>query len=168
MPTEITLSLHVNGEHVRRIVPAHRSLLDFIREDLRLTGTKHGCDVGDCGACTVIVDGAPRLACITLAVECEGATVRTIEGLADGPVLHPIQDALHRHVGAQCGYCTPGIAMAVSSLLEADPHPSDDAILDALGANICRCTGYTKILAAVREVARAPTEGEGAATGSAS
>jgi aerobic-type carbon monoxide dehydrogenase small subunit (CoxS/CutS family) len=154
MPTEITLRLHINGEQVRRIIPAHRSLLDFIREDLRLTGSKHGCDVGDCGACTVLVDGAPRLACITLAAECEGAAVRTIEGVTDGAGLHPIQEALHRHVGAQCGYCTPGIVMAMTSLLEADPHPSDGAINEALGSNICRCTGYTKILAAVREVAR--------------
>ncbi len=154
MPTEITLRLQINGEQVRRIIPANRSLLDFIREDLRLTGSKHGCDVGDCGACTVLVDGAPQLACITLAAECEGAAIRTIEGVTDGGGLHPIQEALHRHVGAQCGYCTPGIVMAMTSLLEADPHPSDSAINEALGSNICRCTGYTKILAAVREVAR--------------
>lgn len=151
MPEEIVLSLSVNGEPVRRLVPAHRSLLDFLREDLDLTGSKHGCDVGDCGACTVRVDGQPRLACITLAVDCAGSEVQTIEGLGQG-ALHPIQAALHRHVGSQCGYCTPGIAMNLAALLEEDPNPDDATLIEALGSNICRCTGYTKILAAVREL----------------
>ena len=105
MPREIILQLTVNGEPVRRLVPVNRSLLDFLREDLDLTGSKHGCDVGDCGACTVRLNGAPRLSCITLAAAAQGADVQTIEGLGAGQ-LHPIQAALRTHVGAQCGYCT--------------------------------------------------------------
>ncbi len=165
MPTDLVLSFRVNGESVRRLVPAHRSLLDFLREDLRLTGSKHGCDVGDCGACTVLLDGVPRLACITLAADMAGHEVQTIEGLAQNGELHPIQDALHRHCGAQCGYCTPGIAMCLTALFDDDPTPDDAAIREALGSNICRCTGYTKILAAAHEVARPSDamerEGEG-------
>jgi len=147
----LTLRLMVNGETVHRAIPAHRSLLDFLREDLGLTGSKHGCDVGDCGACTVLMDGLPRLACITLAAVAEGREVVTVEGLGDSRMLHPVQTALHRHVAAQCGYCTPGIAVRLASLLADDPTPDDAAIMDALGANICRCTGYTKILAAARD-----------------
>ena len=111
MSDELLLQLYINGERTRRYVPANRSLLDFLRDDLDLTGSKHGCDVGDCGACTVTVDGMPRLACITLAAECEGTDIETIEGLAKDGLLHPIQAAMHKHVAAQCGYCTPGIAM---------------------------------------------------------
>lgn len=154
MPRELILELTVNREPVRRLVPANRSLLDFLREDLDLTGSKHGCDLGDCGACTVRVDGQPRLACITLAATCQGAHVQSIEGLGAGQ-LHPIQEALHRHVGAQCGYCTPGIALALAALFER-PEPIDEAaIRDTLGSNICRCTGYTRILSAALEVAEA-------------
>ncbi len=155
MSADHILTLHINGAPVRRLVPAHRSLLDFLREDLDLTGSKHGCDVGDCGACTVLVDGVPRLACITLAVEAEGSAVRTIEGLATNGELTPLQEALHRQVAAQCGYCTPGIAMSVTALLDDTPQPTDADIREALGANICRCTGYTKILAAVSEAIQA-------------
>lgn len=152
MSSEIILSMVVNTDPVRQLVAPSRSLLDVIREDLGLTGTKHGCDVGDCGACTVLVDGRPRLSCITLAADCAGRDVQTIEGLAKDGILHPLQDALHRHVAAQCGYCTPGIAMALSSLMD-EPGPVTDADLrEVLGSNICRCTGYTKILAAAREV----------------
>ena len=104
MNGESLLSLTVNGERIRSLIPTNRSLLDYLRDDLDLTGSKHGCDVGDCGACTVRVDGVPRLACITLAMDCEGAEVQTVEGLATNGQLHPIQDALHRHVAAQCGY----------------------------------------------------------------
>ena len=157
MPSEVILSLTVNGEPVRRMVPASRSLLDFLREDLALTGSKHGCDVGDCGACTVLVDGLPTLACITLAADVAGRAVETIEGVAKDGHLHPIQRAFDKHVAAQCGYCTPGIVMTLKALLEEDPSPSDAVIKEALGSNICRCTGYTKILAAAREAAgRAP------------
>jgi aerobic-type carbon monoxide dehydrogenase small subunit (CoxS/CutS family) len=151
MPREHILSLTVNGEPVRRLVPAERTLLDFLREDLGLTGSKHGCDVGDCGACTVLVDDQPHLSCILLAVDCEGRTVRTIEGVAQAGELHPVQAAFDKHVAAQCGYCTPGIVMTLVSLLEQDPAPSDATLREHLGSNLCRCTGYTKILAAARE-----------------
>ena len=168
MPSESLLSLTVNGERIRSLIPTNRSRLDFLRDDLDLTGSKHGCDVGDCGACTVRVGGAPRLACITLAMDCEGASVQTIEGLAEGGILHPIQDALHRHVAAQCGYCTPGIAMSLVALAEDTPHPSREEITEALSANLCRCTGYTKILAAALEVLGPESEQAGRATGGAS
>ena len=151
MPAELVLELQVNGDRRRLLVPANRSLLDLLREDLGLTGSKHGCDIGDCGACTVLVDGEPRLACITLAAEVAQAEVRTIEGVAAGGELHPVQAAFHKHVAAQCGYCTPGFVVNLVALLEQDPQASDEALVEALGANICRCTGYTKILAAARE-----------------
>ena len=148
------LELTINGESMTPWVVDHQSLLDFLREDLGLTGSKHGCDMGDCGACTVLVNDRPRLACITLAAMCDGSDVQTIEGLGRHDALHPVQHALHRHVGSQCGYCTPGIAMRLAALLKAQPNPDDTAILEALGANICRCTGYTKILSAARDIIR--------------
>ena len=147
MPDELVLSTSVNGASVRRLIPASRSLLDLLRDDLRLTGTKHGCDVGDCGACTVLLDGAPRLSCVTLAAEAEGRAVLTIEGLPHGP-LHA---ALDRHVAAQCGYCTPGIVLCLHALLSDTPDAPEADLREHLGANICRCTGYTAILAAARE-----------------
>ena len=169
MPRDLILTLTVNGEPVTRLVPANRSLLDFLREDLRLTGSKHGCDVGDCGACTVQLDGLPRLSCITLAADCQGREVRTIEGMAEGGLLHPVQEALHRHVGAQCGYCTPGIVMNLAALMDDDSagEPDEEALREALGANICRCTGYTKILAAARDALKSGDRQTGAAAGEA-
>jgi carbon-monoxide dehydrogenase small subunit len=152
MPRELLLQLRVNGEPVRRWAPASRTLLELLRDDLDLTGSKHGCDVGDCGACTVWVDGEPRLACITVAADCEGREVTTIEGVSS-PEPHPVQLAMDQHVAAQCGYCTPGIVMTLAALLRDDPHPTDEALQSALGSNICRCTGYTKILAAARQAA---------------
>ena len=149
---EVILALAVNGDAIRRLCPASRTLLDFLREDLRLTGSKHGCDVGDCGACTVLVNGVPRLACITLAVEVDGEDVRTIEGAGAGEA--PIIAAFDHHVASQCGYCTPGIVLCLSHLFSENPRADDAAIREALGSNICRCTGYMKILAAAREVAR--------------
>ena len=146
------LELTINGESIAPWVVDNQSLLDFLREDLKLTGSKHGCDVGDCGACTVLVNDSPRLSCITLAAMCDGSDIQTIEGLGRNDTLHPVQAAIHRHVGAQCGYCTPGIAMRLAGLIKAQPNPDDPAILEALGANICRCTGYTKILAAARDI----------------
>jgi len=148
MPSELILSLNVNGDARRVLADANRSLLDLIREDLGLTGSKHGCDVGDCGACTVLVDGEPRLACITLAADADGCQVTTIEGISDAGKLHPVQIAFDEQVAAQCGYCTPGFVVALKGLFDEDPDPSDAEIRDVLGSNICRCTGYTKILAA--------------------
>lgn len=149
---EVVVALTVNGDRVRRLCPASRTLLDFLREDLGLTGSKHGCDVGDCGACTVLVDGIPRLSCITLAAEVDGLAVRTIEGA--GATEAPIVAAFDKHVASQCGYCTPGIVLCLSHLFTEDPEADDEAIRQALGSNICRCTGYTKIIAAAREVAQ--------------
>jgi len=146
------IQLTINGETVTRWVEDNRTLLDFLRDDLGLSGTKHGCDVGDCGACTIMVNDRPRLSCITLAAIADSCDVQTIEGLGRHDALHPVQAALHKHVGAQCGYCTPGIAMRLAALLKADPSPTDESIKMALGANICRCTGYTKIMAAAREI----------------
>lgn len=165
MLPESLINITVNGEKIRSLIPSNRSLLDFIRDDLDLTGSKHGCDVGDCGACTVRVDGEPRLACITLAMDCDGAKVQTIEGLAENGTLHPIQDALHRQVAAQCGYCTPGIAMCLVALAEDTPRPSMEDIREALSSNICRCTGYTKILAAARDALCSAAEQDGSSSG---
>lgn len=157
MSDELILSVTVNGDSVRRLIPASRSLLDLLRDDLDLTGSKHGCDVGDCGACTVLVDDVPFLACITLAAQVNGAAIRTIEGVAVNGQLSPVQLAFDKHVASQCGYCTPGIVMTLTSLFESTPGADDETIKTALGSNICRCTGYTKILAAAREAAgRAP------------
>jgi aerobic-type carbon monoxide dehydrogenase small subunit (CoxS/CutS family) len=153
MQRELILTLSVNGQAVRELISANRSLLDFLRDDLDLTGSKHGCDVGDCGACTVLVDGVPRLACITLAADVAGCEVSTIEGVARNGELHPVQQALDKHVASQCGYCTPGIVMCLVALLDEDPHPDESTLRSALGSNICRCTGYTKIIAAAREAA---------------
>ena len=146
------IQLTINGETVTQWVEDNQSLLDFLRDGLGLTGSKHGCDVGDCGACTVIHNDRPRLSCISLAALCDGTDIQTIEGLGRNDALHPVQAALHKHVGAQCGYCTPGIAMRLAALLKANAKPNDADIRSALGANICRCTGYTKILAAANEI----------------
>jgi len=186
------LLLTVNGDAVRAAVPASRTLLEFLRYDLGLTGSKQGCDKGDCGACTVILNGKAVLSCITLALEAGGATVETVESLARGTTLHPLQDAFVRHGAAQCGFCTPGILMSAKVLLDATVGreagaiaargagaaaeeeagaasargdgsppkgyvhvPTRDAIKHALSGNLCRCTGYTKILDAVEDAARA-------------
>src|SRR5262249_40392055 len=132
----------------------HTTLLEALRYGLTLTGSKQGCDKGDCGACTVLVDGEPVLACITLALACADREVRTVEGLADGARPHPLQDALDRTGGAECGFCPPGILMSAVALLERDPTPTREAIALALSGNLCRCTGYTKIFEAVEIAAR--------------
>ena len=151
MSSELILDVRVNGDKKRLLIPANRSLLDLLREELGLTGSKHGCDVGDCGACTVLVDGVPKLSCITLAAEVDGADVTTVEGVAEHGELHPVQRAFDDQVAAQCGYCTPGFIVALKALFDESPDPSDEAITDTLGSNICRCTGYTKIIAAARQ-----------------
>jgi len=148
------LTLSVNGREHRVLTPDHRTLLELLREDLRLTGTKHGCELGECGACTVLVDGTPVLSCLTLARSAGGREVRTVEGLETRGVPHPLQDAFARLGAAQCGYCTPGMLMAACALLESVPAPSADEIREALSGNLCRCTGYQKILDAVHLAAR--------------
>jgi carbon-monoxide dehydrogenase small subunit len=143
------LQLNVNGEDVRRLVPVHKTLLEVLREDLNLTGTKHGCELGECGTCTVLVDGKPQLSCLVLPVQVEGRAITTIEGMADGSQLHPLQSAFAELGAAQCGYCSPGILLAAKSLLERNPRPTQDEIREALAGNLCRCTGYVKIVQAV-------------------
>ncbi|MCJ8056074.1 (2Fe-2S)-binding protein [Shinella curvata] len=148
------VELTINGEPRDMTVETCCSLLDALRDDVGLTGTKKGCDVGDCGACTVIVDGQPVNACLMLAVEAEGRTVETIEGLQPGvDVLHPLQDAFMRHGASQCGFCTPGILMMAKKLLDDNPRPTDEDIRFGLSGNICRCTGYTKIFDAIKSAA---------------
>ena len=153
------LALRVNGETRTVAFPTHHTLLEVLREELALPGTKHGCELGECGTCTVLVDGRPILSCLMLAAECEGATIETVEGLQAGNALHPLQQAFADLGAAQCGYCTPGILMASKALLAANPRPSRDEIRSALAGNLCRCTGYIKILEAV-EWAAATLRGE--------
>jgi carbon-monoxide dehydrogenase small subunit len=145
----VALELTVNGDPVRVAVAPSRTLLELLRYDLGLTGSKQGCDAGDCGACTVRVDGEPVLSCLTLAVTVDHRSVQTIEGLAQGAELHPVQTAFVHHGAAQCGFCTPGMLMSAAALLERVPSPSRDQVRQALAGNLCRCTGYTKILDAV-------------------
>jgi carbon-monoxide dehydrogenase small subunit len=143
------LGLRVNGERHDVLVPVHKTLLEVLREDLDLTGTKHGCELGECGTCTVLLDGEPVLSCLALPVECQGRDVLTVEGLAEGGRLHPLQQAFAELGAAQCGYCTPGILLTAKALLAGASAPTRDEIRVALSGNLCRCTGYTKILDAV-------------------
>jgi len=143
------LELKVNGEVRDVIVPVHKTLLEVLREDLNLTGTKHGCELGECGTCTVLIDGEPVLSCLALPIECQGREIKTVEGMAQGGELHPLQQAFAELGAAQCGYCTPGILLTAEVLLRDNPTPSRDEVREALAGNLCRCTGYTKILDAV-------------------
>ena len=148
-PTTVICTLNVNGETRECAVTPGTTLLEALRYGLGLTGSKQGCDKGDCGACTVAVDGAAVLSCISLAMACEGKAITTVEGLARGGRPHPLQDAFDVTGGAQCGFCTPGVLMSAWALLEREPHPTREAIALALSGNLCRCTGYTKIFEAV-------------------
>jgi carbon-monoxide dehydrogenase small subunit len=156
--------LRVNDEEYRLTVPAHRMLLDVLREDLDLTGTKRACDIGVCGSCTVLLDGATVSACLTLAVRADGRRVRTVEGLASGDALHPVQQAFMDQWGFQCGYCTPGMMLTAVELLRDDPAPSREVVREALMGNLCRCTGYRKIVDAVMAAAET-LRGSAARTG---
>ncbi|MGQ0571460.1 MAG: (2Fe-2S)-binding protein [Armatimonadota bacterium] len=143
------VTLHVNGETHEIAVPIHKTLLEVLREEMNLTGTKHGCELGECGTCTVLVDGEPWLSCLVLPVEVQGREITTVEGMAQGGTAHPLQVTFTELGAAQCGYCTPGILLAAMSLLEATPRPTRDEIKQALSGNLCRCTGYVKIFEAV-------------------
>jgi carbon-monoxide dehydrogenase small subunit len=156
------LSLTVNGETHEVLVPVHKTLLEVLREDLGLTGTKHGCELGECGTCTVLVDGAPVLSCLVLPAELAGGEITTVEGMARGGRLHPLQQAFAELGAAQCGYCTPGMLLTAQALLAERPSPTRQEVRDALAGNLCRCTGYTKILDAV-ELAALRTAGGGRA-----
>jgi carbon-monoxide dehydrogenase small subunit len=145
--------VRVNGEPQELLVRPHRTLLEVLREDLGLTGTKHGCELGECGACTVLVDGKPQLSCLTLPAQVAGSEITTIEGVADGGTLHALQESFGALNAAQCGYCTPGMIVTAAALLDREPDPSLDQIRHALGGNMCRCTGYLKILEAVQQAA---------------
>lgn len=150
-----SLKLTVNGTPVVREVADHRLLIDFLREDLKLTGTKESCGVGVCGACTVLLNGNPISSCLALAVHADGGQITTIEGVAEGDRLHPLQEAFLAHGGFQCGICTPGQILAAKALLEANPHPTRAEIQYWMMGNLCRCTGYYKIIESIAAAAGA-------------
>ena len=153
------ISFTLNGEAVEVAFAPHKTLLEVLREDLGLTGTKHGCELGECGTCTILVDGRSILSCLMLGLEAEDRNVTTIEGMAEGGRLHPLQDTFADLGAAQCGYCSPGFLLAAKELIDKSPKPSRDEIREALSGNLCRCTGYIKIYEAV-ELAAARVRGE--------
>jgi carbon-monoxide dehydrogenase small subunit len=143
------INLHVNGEEFEVLTPVHKTLLEVLREDLGLTGTKRGCDLGTCGACTVLIEGKPYLSCLTLAVDVQGKNIITIEGLSLEGKPHPLQEAFVEKGAIQCGFCTPGMIMTAKALIDENPHPSEIEVKRAISGNLCRCTGYIKILEAI-------------------
>jgi len=149
----VQIDLQVNGEPTEVSFAPYKTLLELLREDLGLPGTKHGCELGECGACAVLLDGEPVLSCLVLALECAGRAVETIEGLAGGTALHPLQAAFTDLGGSQCGYCTPGMVMTAKALLDREPNPSREQIREAIAGNICRCTGYQQIVDAIEAAA---------------
>ena len=154
VPKRVHLELTVNGEAAPVSFAPYKTLLEVLREDLNLTGTKHGCELGECGACAVLVDGEPQLSCLVLGVACAGKRIETVEGLANGAALHPLQEAFADLGAAQCGYCTPGILMTAKALLEKDLDVSRDQVREAISGNLCRCTGYQQIYEAIEEAAK--------------
>jgi aerobic-type carbon monoxide dehydrogenase small subunit (CoxS/CutS family) len=148
------LSLTLNGEPAEVSFAPYKTLLEVLREDLALTGTKHGCELGECGACAVLVNGEPQLSCLVLAVACQGKAIETVEGLARGAELHPLQAAFADLGAAQCGYCTPGILMTAKALLSHEKNPSRERVKEAISGNLCRCTGYQQIFEAIEEAAK--------------
>jgi aerobic-type carbon monoxide dehydrogenase small subunit (CoxS/CutS family) len=160
-----TIALTVNGERTEVAFASYKTLLEVLREDLNLCGTKHGCELGECGACAILLDGQPVLSCLVLGLECDGRSVTTVEGLAADGRLHPLQEAFADLGAAQCGYCTPGFLVTAKALLDDNPHASRQQIKEALSGNLCRCTGYQQIFEAVEAAIAAAATG-GAAAGS--
>jgi carbon-monoxide dehydrogenase small subunit len=154
-----TIKLAVNGENYEIQVEPYASLLDTLRDNLLLTGTKKGCDEGDCGACTVIMDGKTVTSCLVLAVDANGRDLVTVEGLAQGGRLHPVQRAFVEQGGVQCGFCTPGLIMSLVGLLQEDPNPTEEDVRYAIGGNLCRCTGYSKVVKAALSAAETMRQG---------
>ena len=153
MSSKQSIKLNVNGEIREVVVQPNTTLLHVLREDLGLTGTKQGCDAGDCGACTVLLDGQPTASCLTLAIEVQGVEITTIEGLSRDGQLHPLQQAFIDYFAVQCGYCTPGMILSAKALLDRNPHPTEAEVREAISGNLCRCTGYVKIVEAIMAVA---------------
>jgi aerobic-type carbon monoxide dehydrogenase small subunit (CoxS/CutS family) len=147
------LRLRVNGEDREVLAPVHHTLLEVLREELALPGTKHGCELGECGTCTVLLDGRPVLSCLALPIECQGQQITTVEGMASGQALHPLQEAFAELGAAQCGYCIPGFLLTASALLAQNPAPARQEIAEATAGNLCRCTGYLKIFEAIERAA---------------
>jgi aerobic carbon-monoxide dehydrogenase small subunit len=149
IPEKVPVRLRVNGEETALMVPPYKTLLEVLREDMGLTGTKHGCELGECSTCGVLVDGTPFLSCLAMPLDLEGREITTVEGMSAGSRSHPLQVAFAELGAAQCGYCTPAMLLTAKALLDHDPHPSRDAIKEALAGVLCRCTGYAKIFEAV-------------------
>ncbi len=156
----IHLAFSVNNEDVQVSADPSKTLLQVLREDLRLTGTKHGCELGECGACTVLRDGQPVMSCLVLALECEGTHIETVEGMASEGQLHPLQQSFAEHGGLQCGYCTPGMLMTAKALLEDKTNPGPAEIREALSGNLCRCTGYQQVIESVEAAIAVINEAE--------
>jgi aerobic-type carbon monoxide dehydrogenase small subunit (CoxS/CutS family) len=154
------IKVKINGKAYELSVPPWRTLLEVIREDLKLTGTKEGCGQGECGSCTVVMGGKTANSCLVLAMESDGQEIFTIEGLADGEKLHPVQEAFVEHAGMQCGFCTPGMIMSAKALLDRNPNPSEAEIREGIAGNFCRCTGYTKIIESIGAAAKAMKGGK--------